>query len=368
MANESLSTERIWRANSTWASDIYVPTGYDFNANRTGEVFHLFPLLQIMWNINGVGLDTIRGTENIIRRPLPIASPTASPLIPSTTLGRESNFDRKSTRTSFSGVSSNQPWTHASIENAPPSNPLRLLCAISLIDSLTSHTSKLQEMVKFQFGKDPNEASLINALSAISSALGRIIIPIISDRLGRKSMYLLCLAVQIAVCAALPYVFQEQIYPAFLACIFLLIACYGAGFGAIPAFLSDQFGARNVGPLHGVILCTWSIGGCIGVVYNNILNQEVQLYSRISPKIYNANLRWILPVICVGFVVTLFIRTNIRDRIMPRSEGEFGRMRISGFFSKIFGTLVLLTTRGIRVVSQSQEDKAWVAFLEVHWY
>ncbi|KXS19454.1 MFS general substrate transporter [Gonapodya prolifera JEL478] len=351
------------------------------------------------YSVGGVTFDTIRGTENLVKRQTqtswesmgrgtlpqyqsPISSPTSTssgtlPSYKSSSTYPQYESLRKSTQTTASHQSIS---TESALVDAPAKNPLKLFFSINLIDALSSWEfvmmfimlfsnillglttlSKLQDMVKFQFGGSPAQASLINAIAAICSTCGRILIPSISDKTGRKAVYICSLVLQIAICALLPIAFDAGIYPAFLACVFTLQVVYGAGFGAIPAFLSDLFGSRNVGPLHGVILCAWSIAGCVGIAYNNILNEEVLALGRDSPFIYNKNLHWILPVDCVGLAVTLLIRSNIRDRVMPRERGEFARFRL-------FGTPIIFTIYGFRIISQDRENRMWIQFLEQNGY
>jgi OFA family oxalate/formate antiporter-like MFS transporter len=35
---------------------------------------------------------------------------------------------------------------------------------------------------------------------------------------------------------------------------FIILMCYGGGFGTMPAFTADYFGPRNVGPIYGLML------------------------------------------------------------------------------------------------------------------
>ncbi|KXS17334.1 MFS general substrate transporter [Gonapodya prolifera JEL478] len=278
-------------------------------------VLLLLPILRVTppgYAIKGVTVDTIKGTENIN-----LTSKSADSL-------EKKDGEKEGEEADGS---------KAAVVDVATKNPLAILSSMNLVDAIMSWefrmmfimlfcnalfglttTSKLQDMVKNQFGKTASEASTVNAIFAVFNAFGRVAIPLLSDKVGRKGVYLLILGVQIVICASFPTVFVNASYPGFLVCIFALVACYGAGFGAIPAFLSDQFGARNTGATHGVILCTWSIGGIIGLGYNAILNGEVAKSSKTALDVYNLNFRWILPIIIVGFVNTIFIRTNIRDR------------------------------------------------------
>ena len=47
-----------------------------------------------------------------------------------------------------------------------------------------------------------------------------------------------------------------------VACVILL--CYGGGFGTMPAFAADRFGAENVGSIYGLMLTAWSFAGVLG--------------------------------------------------------------------------------------------------------
>ncbi|KAJ3333158.1 hypothetical protein HDU93_008690 [Gonapodya sp. JEL0774] len=329
-------------------------------------VLVMTPILRVTppgYSIKGVTVDTIRGTEgmNLTKDSAPIDS-----------------SDKKEGEAVDAKVEA-APAADATVA-VGTKDPLQILNSMNLVDAIMSWefrmmfimlfcnalfglttTSKLQDMVKNQFGKTATEASTVNAIFAVFNAFGRVAIPLLSDKIGRKAVYLLILGVQIVVCASFPSVFVAGNYAAFLVCIFALVACYGAGFGAIPAFLSDQFGARNTGATHGVILCTWSIGGIIGLGYNQILNGQVAAYgSKTDSHVYNVNFYWILPIICIGFINTIFIRTNIRDRLLPRFPGEIIRVR--------YGKLRLLTTSGIRTIDKEEEDRIWAEFLSSHGY
>jgi OFA family oxalate/formate antiporter-like MFS transporter len=40
--------------------------------------------------------------------------------------------------------------------------------------------------------------------------------------------------------------------------------CYGGGFGTMPAFVADIFGAKNSGTVYGAMLTAWSAGAIAG--------------------------------------------------------------------------------------------------------
>jgi len=45
---------------------------------------------------------------------------------------------------------------------------------------------------------------------------------------------------------------------------FVVLICYGGGFGTMPAFTADYFGSKNVGPIYGLMLTAWGFATAFG--------------------------------------------------------------------------------------------------------
>jgi OFA family oxalate/formate antiporter-like MFS transporter len=45
---------------------------------------------------------------------------------------------------------------------------------------------------------------------------------------------------------------------------FIVLMCYGGGFGTMPAFAADFFGPRYVGPIYGLMLTAWGFASAFG--------------------------------------------------------------------------------------------------------
>ncbi len=45
---------------------------------------------------------------------------------------------------------------------------------------------------------------------------------------------------------------------------FIILMCYGGGFGTMPAFAADYFGSKNVGPIYGLMLTAWGCASAFG--------------------------------------------------------------------------------------------------------
>ena len=128
------------------------------------------------------------------------------------------------------------------------------------------------------------EAAIIVGIVGLFNGLGRIVIPIISDKYGRKLVYSCVyiaelIAFTALLCSTNIIIFQIAMYT--------LAAGYGAGFALIAPYAADVFGTRNVGTIHGRLLFSWSLSGLfapqllayiyaitatyIGIMYVNIV-------------------------------------------------------------------------------------------------
>jgi len=99
------------------------------------------------------------------------------------------------------------------------------------------------------------------AASSVFNGLGRFFWGALSDRLGRSRTFSMILGSQIAVFALLMQTSQPWFF-AILVCYILL--CYGGGFGTMPSFVLDRFGARVMPAVYGAILTAWSAAGIAG--------------------------------------------------------------------------------------------------------
>ncbi|CAG7828748.1 unnamed protein product [Allacma fusca] len=175
--------------------------------------------------------------------------------------------------------------------------------------------SRLSNMVTDIFGRSAEEAATIVSINGGFNLGGRLIFAIISDYLGRKSSYVIMLSTQLVVVACFSTITTAGAYWAFVIAMWILTACYGGGFGTIPAFLTDRFGPQNTGACHGVTLIAWSVAAVAGgliytAVFNSILSSG---YTLQDPFPYNVNSWWILVVIFTGWISLVFITPTDKD-------------------------------------------------------
>lgn len=223
--------------------------------------------------------------------------------------------------------------------------------------------SRLADMCINVFDKSADTASTVVAINGGFNFVGRLMFSSLSDVIGRKPSYLVMLGTQVIILAVLPLIFVTKNYWAFLLAIWTLTCAYGGGFGTIPAFIHDLFGMHNISGLHGILLTAWSIAGVGGgilftLIYNHLIRNRG--YSPGSPEVYNTNFYWLCACAATGFVVLLFVRSTVKDRLLPRVGGEVTRMRV-------FGRILRFEKTGtfrfkFNYLKPEEEEKEWTSF------
>ncbi|RLN87102.1 hypothetical protein BBJ28_00005723 [Nothophytophthora sp. Chile5] len=199
--------------------------------------------------------------------------------------------------------------------------------------------SKLSSMCTDIFDKTADQAADIVSINGVFNCCGRLVFPLVSDLIirkfnvehafARKCLYYYALVSQAIIVGTIPTLMRNNEYSAFVAEVFILTASYGGGFGTIPCFLTDMFGAFNIGAMHGLILTAWSIGGVVGgVTFNHTYSSQVADGISIHEAyIYTVNKIFI--IILVGLAILFFVRTTPSDRFE------------SGYHFSIFGKRVI---------------------------
>lgn len=103
-------------------------------------------------------------------------------------------------------------------------------------------------------------AGLVGIIS-IANGSGRFLWAWCSDFIGRKRVFQVMMLTQVIAFFLLSRVHSFGIL-AVLA--FIVLLCYGGGFGTMPAFAADFFGPRNVGSIYGLMLTAWGFAGLFG--------------------------------------------------------------------------------------------------------
>jgi len=152
-------------------------------------------------------------------------------------------------------------------------------------------------------------ATLI-AISSIFNGVGRFFWGGLSDKIGRVNAFRLILGSQFLVFLAL-LVVKNPIVFGVLVCYILL--CYGGGFGTMPSFCLDVFGAKNMPTVYGTIITAWGTAGIVGpqivaFVKDNFAAQAAQ-YSFITGAV----------LLLAGLLITFALSNK---KYVPKAVGH----------------------------------------------
>jgi OFA family oxalate/formate antiporter-like MFS transporter len=158
-------------------------------------------------------------------------------------------------------------------------------------------------------------ATLVSIIS-VGNALGRFFWAWLSDAIGRKWVFFVMFLLQAVLLVLLPFLGAASfLLLAVLA--FIIVSCYGGGFGTMPAFSADYFGSANVGKIYGLILTAWSFGGVLGPL----------LISRVIDvtKSYTLAFYILAAIMLASAVVAYIVRPPRRESEAQSSQPEGAR-------------------------------------------
>ena len=98
-------------------------------------------------------------------------------------------------------------------------------------------------------------------IASIGNAAGRIFWAWVSDAITRRWTFVVMFLVQVGLFWILPSLSSVAILTVVS---FIILMCYGGGFGTMPAFAADYFGSKNVGPIYGLMLTAWGTASAFG--------------------------------------------------------------------------------------------------------
>lgn len=103
-------------------------------------------------------------------------------------------------------------------------------------------------------------AGMVGIVS-VGNAAGRVFWAWVSDSLTRRWTFAVMFLLQFGLFWILPSMGAVSILTTVS---FVILMCYGGGFGTMPAFTADYFGSKNVGPIYGLMLTAWGAASAFG--------------------------------------------------------------------------------------------------------
>ncbi len=139
-------------------------------------------------------------------------------------------------------------------------------------------------------------AGMVGIVS-IGNAVGRVFWAWMSDFLTRRWTFAVMFAMQVALFWLLPSLASVAIVTVVS---FVILMCYGGGFGTMPAFAADYFGSKNVGPIYGLMLTAWGCASAFGPLLIANLRQ--------ASGAYGSGLHIIAGIMAVSILFPIVVR------------------------------------------------------------
>ena len=143
-------------------------------------------------------------------------------------------------------------------------------------------------------------AGMIGIVS-LGNAFGRVFWAWISDSVGRKTTFAIMFAIQGLLFWFLP---SFHTVTTITLVVFLVLMCYGGGFGTMPAFVADYFGTTNVASIYGLMLTAWGFAAAFGPLLIANLRQSTGNFS--------SGLHVIAVIMVVSVLVPIFVKPPVK--------------------------------------------------------
>ena len=174
--------------------------------------------------------------------------------------------------------------------------------------------SQASPMAQQIVGLTPVAAAGIVGVISIFNAAGRVFWAWVSDFIGRAPVYFLLFAIQAVLFLMLPHLTTKAMFGTAVAIVGL---CYGGGFGTMPSFTADFFGAKFMGGIYGWILLAW---GAAAIPSPLLIARVRQTTGQYREAIYILGV-----VLVVSLVLPLLARKRPRLETAAVEEEETRR-------------------------------------------
>ena len=158
-------------------------------------------------------------------------------------------------------------------------------------------------------------AGFVGLLSIFNLA-GRFLWSSLSDKLGRKTTYMVYFALGAILYCVVPQAGKMGSVVLFVASFAVILSMYGGGFATIPAYLRDMFGTYQVGAIHGRLLTAWSAAALTGPTIVTYLRAFALKQGATSAGAYTITMYIMAALLVLGFFCNLAVReVNARHHL-----------------------------------------------------
>ena len=103
-------------------------------------------------------------------------------------------------------------------------------------------------------------ASAFVVIVATADTTGRLFWPTLSDRIGQNNVFLAMFLLQAVLFVLIPLLGAGS-FATFSVLSFVVLTCYGGGYGTMPAFVDTYYGSRDVGTIYAALITATGAAG-----------------------------------------------------------------------------------------------------------
>jgi OFA family oxalate/formate antiporter-like MFS transporter len=140
-------------------------------------------------------------------------------------------------------------------------------------------------------------------IASLGNGVGRVFWAWLSDLITRRATFAIMFIAQVLLFWFLPKITVPSVMTTVT---FVILMCYGGGFGTMPAFTADYFGPKNVGPIYGLMLTAWSFASVFGPLYIARMRETAGNYA--------SALHVIAGVMAISILLPIIVRPPRRKR------------------------------------------------------
>jgi OFA family oxalate/formate antiporter-like MFS transporter len=138
---------------------------------------------------------------------------------------------------------------------------------------------------------------------SLGNGVGRVFWAWLSDLITRRATFGIMFIAQVLLFWVLPKITVPSVMTTVT---FVILMCYGGGFGTMPAFTADYFGPKNVGPIYGLMLTAWSFASVFGPLYIARMRETAGNYATA--------LHVIAGVMAISILLPIIVRPPRREQ------------------------------------------------------
>lgn len=171
---------------------------------------------------------------------------------------------------------------------------INITCGIAILNVASPMAQEIT-------GLSAAAAAVMVGIMGVFNGAGRLAWASISDYIGRPNLYTIFFVIQIVLFFLLPFTTEALLFQLIL---FIIMTCYGGGFAAIPAYIGDIFGTKQLGAIHGYILTAWAAAGLAGPFIVSTIREATESYT-LTLYIFTG-------MFVVALVISIIIRQDIK--------------------------------------------------------